>query len=76
MYNGGDTRDRMTNRSTVRTFELFVPRWLDATESLKTKEKGSLSKEKEDRRRNGWKHDRDETIKTNGKGGSLGGIVA
>lgn len=41
MYNGGDTRDRMTNRSTVRTFELFVPCWLDATESLKTKEKGA-----------------------------------
>lgn len=43
----------MTNRSTVRTFELFVPCWLDATESLKAKEKGSLSKEEEDRRRNG-----------------------
>lgn len=34
-----ETRDRMTNRSTARTFELFVPCWLDATKSL-VKEKG------------------------------------
>lgn len=60
--------DRMTNRSTARSFELFVPCWLDATKSL-AKEKGL--KKKKNRRQNGWKRDvRDETIKSK-EGGIL-----